>query len=124
VQQRLLIGGRLKEERKRLGLSQEAAAQAAGVRRRAYVNWEKGVAMPNAEDLAALSTHGADVLYIITGRREQPSLDDIATLTAAIEIIEEALDKRRAALPPDKKSECVALAYDILKDDGRRPHSD
>jgi hypothetical protein len=48
-----------------------------------------------------------------------PVLDDIATLTAAIEVIEEALAKRRATLAPAKKAEVIALAYDILKGDSK-----
>jgi hypothetical protein len=66
-----------------------------------------------------LAEKGMDCLYILTGRREQPALEDIKTLTAAIEVIEEALAKRRATLPPDKKAEVIALAYDILKGDAQ-----
>ncbi|WP_235893120.1 hypothetical protein [Pelomicrobium methylotrophicum] len=57
---------------------------------------------------------GADVLYILTGRRERPAseLTDRARLQAAIEVIEEVLGERR--LPPDKKAEAILLAYDLL----------
>jgi len=113
------IGTRIKEERLRLGKSQEELAACAGVQRRAQIRYEQGEREPDAGYLRAIAAHGADVLYILTGRREQPALEDIKTLTAAIEVIEEALAKRRATLPPAKKAEVIALAYDILKGDAQ-----
>jgi transcriptional regulator with XRE-family HTH domain len=100
-------------------MSQSAFAEACGVKKLAQLTYEKGDRKPDAAYLEYAAALGADVLYILTGRREQPALDDIKTLTAAIEIIEEALAKRRAALPPAKKAEVIALAYDILKGDAQ-----
>jgi DNA-binding XRE family transcriptional regulator len=111
-------GCRLKEERERLGLSQTAFAALGGASKGSQILYEKGKPCPS-DYLSAIAAHGADVLYILTGRREQPALEDIKTLTAAIEIIEEALAKRRATLPPAKKAEVIALAYDILKGDAQ-----
>lgn len=64
-----MFGERLKEERKRLGVNQDVFASAAGVSRRAYVEWEAGRVPPTAEHLAALAAADVDVLYIVTGRR-------------------------------------------------------
>jgi transcriptional regulator with XRE-family HTH domain len=111
-------GRRLREERERLGLSQTAFAAIGLVSKGSQILYEKGKPCPS-NYLSAIAAHGADVLYILTGRREQPALDDIKTLTAAIEIIEEALAKRRATMPPAKKAEVIALAYDILKGDAQ-----
>jgi transcriptional regulator with XRE-family HTH domain len=111
-------GRRLREERERLGLSQTAFAAIGLASKGSQILYEKGKPCPS-NYLSAIAAHGADVLYILTGRREQPALEDIKTLTAAIEVIEEALAKRRAALPPGKKAEVVALAYDILKGDAQ-----
>jgi hypothetical protein len=80
---------------------------------------EKGDRKPDTDYLESAIRLGADVLYILTGRREQPALEDIKTLTAAIEVIEEALAKRRATMTPAKKAEVIALAYDILKGDAQ-----
>lgn len=66
------LHARIREERERLGYSQTAFATLAGVSKQAQINWEKGAAAPNAANLAAWSTHGADVLYIVTGQRERP----------------------------------------------------
>jgi len=100
-------------------MSQSAFAEACGVKKLAQINYEKGDRKPDTDYLESAVRLGADVLYILTGRREQPALEDIKTLTAAVEVIEEALAKRRATLPPAKKAEVIALAYDILKGDAQ-----
>lgn len=64
------IGGRLKAERQRLGLSQGAMAALADASKSAQQKWERDGAAPNASGLAAFAEAGADVLYIVTGRRE------------------------------------------------------
>lgn len=55
-----------------MGYSQTAFAALAGASKHAQINWEKGVTTPNAANLAAWSTYGADALYIVTGQRERP----------------------------------------------------
>ena len=66
------ISTRLQEERKRLGLTQEAVAAQLGATKRSVINWEGGAALPGAEVLARYAAAGADVLYILTGQRSQP----------------------------------------------------
>jgi transcriptional regulator with XRE-family HTH domain len=65
-----MIGPRLKEERERIGLTQEAFSEAAGGKRRTLIDWEKGVSSPTAVQLSALSRIGVDVLYVVTGQRQ------------------------------------------------------
>lgn len=105
---------RLREERERLGLSQTAFAEGCGVKKLAQINYEKGERAPDAEYLMSASRLGADVTYILTGRRERPAseLTDRALLLAAIQVIEEGLGDKR--LPPDKKAEAILLAYELL----------
>ena len=64
-----MISTRLQEERKRLGLTQEAVATQLGATKRSVINWEGGAALPGAEVLARYAAAGADVLYILTGQR-------------------------------------------------------
>ena len=52
---------RLREERERLGFSQEAFGVLGGV--------QKGERHPDSAYLAAIAAAGADVLYILTGQR-------------------------------------------------------
>jgi len=63
------FGGRLKEERKKLGLTQSRMAEAAAVTSNTQLNCEKGVRRPDAACLAAVATAGVDVLYVLTGAR-------------------------------------------------------
>ncbi len=68
------IGDRLKEERERLRMTQESFSVAGGAGKRAYIRYEQGERLPDAGFLAALSASGADVLYIVTGQRNERAL--------------------------------------------------
>jgi transcriptional regulator with XRE-family HTH domain len=63
------ISLRLQEERRRLGLTQEALAEKLAATKRSVINWEGGAALPGAEVLSRYAAAGADVLYILTGQR-------------------------------------------------------
>lgn len=69
---------RLREERERLGLTQESFGSAGGVLKGAVINYEKGARFPDVSFLAGVANVGADVQYIVTGRRA-----DIGTFTLA-----------------------------------------
>lgn len=62
------IGARLREERERLGYSQEAFGAVGGVLKRAQIHYEKAERNPDAAYLAAIAAIGADVLYVLTGQ--------------------------------------------------------
>lgn len=64
----------LKEERKRLGLSQAVLASECGVSREMWGKYERGQASPNCEVMEKLAGLGINVLYILTGRREAEAL--------------------------------------------------
>ncbi|WP_175784262.1 helix-turn-helix domain-containing protein [Burkholderia ambifaria] len=66
------IGDRLREERVRLGLSQEDFGAIGGVKKLAQGNYEKGMRVPDAAYLAAIAAAGVDVLYVVTGTRAVP----------------------------------------------------
>ncbi|MDN4591242.1 hypothetical protein DBA29_22425 [Xenophilus aerolatus] len=63
------FAARLREERKRLGLSQGELAAAGGVQLNAQSNYETGKRSPDAEYLEAIAMHGVDVAYVLTGHR-------------------------------------------------------
>ncbi len=58
---------RLRDERKRLGLSQEALAALGGVKLNAQSNYENGKRAPDSVYLEAIALHGIDVGYLLTG---------------------------------------------------------
>ncbi len=60
---------RLKEERKRLKLTQAAAGSIAGVTRETWSRYEGGAVSPGMEALEAFALAGADVQYVLTGLR-------------------------------------------------------
>lgn len=63
------FGCRLREERERLGLNQEAFGAAGGVRKNAQSDYERDLRVPDCAYLAGVAGLGADVLYVVTGRR-------------------------------------------------------
>lgn len=60
---------RLREERKRLKLTQGDMAAAGGVKANAQVNYEKGERAPTADYLQKVLAAGIDVTYLLTGLR-------------------------------------------------------
>lgn len=65
-----VIARRLRSEAGRPLLTQDALAQAAGLRRNAIGNYLRGHRTPDAVALVAWSSLGIDVLWVLTGRRE------------------------------------------------------
>jgi len=65
----MFLGSRLKQERLRLGLTQAKLACLGKLAPGALVNYEQGTRLPRADFLAALSSAGVDVLYVVTGVR-------------------------------------------------------
>ena len=101
------IGTRLREERERLGMTQEGFGQAGGVLKRALIRYEKGERMPDATFLAAIAAAGADVLYILTGQR--------SGVAAAAPV---------AAEPPaaqlSRRALAVAQNYEATSEEGKK----
>ncbi|CDL85875.1 helix-turn-helix domain-containing protein [Xenorhabdus cabanillasii] len=67
------LGSRIKEERKKLNLTQVQFASVGGVQPTTQVNYEKGTRTPDAEYLEKIAIAGCDVLYILTGHRTPQS---------------------------------------------------
>ncbi|KJS28382.1 MAG: hypothetical protein VR76_07620 [Pseudomonas sp. BRH_c35] len=63
------LGERLREERKRLGLSQGDFGALGGVKANAQGKYESDERSPDATYLNGLSSAGVDVLYVLTGKR-------------------------------------------------------
>lgn len=62
------FGERLKEERKRLGLSQEEFAERAGIKRLAQSQYENEVRDPRKSYLAAINALGVHLYYLLFGK--------------------------------------------------------
>nr|DAI44607.1 MAG TPA: helix-turn-helix domain protein [Caudoviricetes sp.] len=65
------MGARLLEERNRLGLSQEVLSTLCGVSREMLGKYERGQSVMSSEILFALSLSGVNVLYVLTGLKNE-----------------------------------------------------
>lgn len=78
----MTVGKRLKEERKRLGLTQDEMAVQLGLTRYAQLNFEKDVNLPGGAYLLAALERGVDVMYVLYGHRAQLDPADRLLLSA------------------------------------------
>jgi transcriptional regulator with XRE-family HTH domain len=78
--------GRLRQERLRLGLSQEEFGKRGGVRKQAQIKYEQGKRQPDLNYLARIAVIGADVAYILTGDNpaHRATYDAIRAATAGV----------------------------------------
>jgi len=72
------IGGRLRQERERLGLNQTQFAAIAGATKQTLFSWEHGKTSPDGFQLARLAEEGVNVTYVLTGDREPGHAADAA----------------------------------------------
>lgn len=90
------LGERLREERKRLGLTQEAVADMFDTSKRQQIKYEQDVQAPGAMYLASACRIGMDVAYLLTGSRAGEVDPQESALLAAYRNASEEL--QRAAL--------------------------
>ncbi|CAN7596220.1 helix-turn-helix domain-containing protein [Variovorax paradoxus] len=98
-----VFSSRLREERKRLGLSQEALAELGGVKLNAQSNYETGKRAPDADYLARVAVHGVDVAFLFSGQRtpvarDASANDEQSPSTASGDIVMRAVTREEAAL--------------------------
>lgn len=92
------IGYRIKEERLRIGLTQEQLVKQTDVTVQSQRRYESDQRKPDTNYLQALASLGMDVYYILLGRREdEPS---------------------RMTVQPDERA--LINAYQSLDDEGKR----
>lgn len=63
------VGSRLRDERLRIGLSQDEFAAVGGVARRSQSAYEADERSPDADYLLAVRELGVDIFYVLTGER-------------------------------------------------------
>jgi transcriptional regulator with XRE-family HTH domain len=67
------IGGRLKKERERVGLTVVGFAEATGVSKSTQIKYEAGETSPAASYLVRALRLGVDVMFVMTGAQVSPS---------------------------------------------------
>lgn len=98
----MLFGERLKEERKRLKLSQTELAELAQVTKQSVFAYEKGNRKPDAAFLEAAANAGMDMSYLFTG--EHSGVDPVSAEDRRL------LDLFRNATPAMQQAALVLLA--------------
>ena len=75
-----LFGNRLKEQRKKMGLTQADAAQKAGIERETWGKYERGVFLPSGDVLISFLNIGIDVsaLFSVSERQSENLLAEIS----------------------------------------------
>jgi len=96
-------GDRLRQERKRLCLTQQQMADIGGVRKQAQLKYEAGQSSPNAEYLALAELHGVDVQFVLTGAPSSALAGDEAELVRRF----------RAATPELRAAALAVLATTV-----------
>lgn len=120
------IGARLREERERLKLRQEELAALCDAGASSISNWKNGTSFPNARVLAAFAEAGADVGYILTGRRaariEEPAADyqgltprEAAILDLLRGLGEDGLREIQAVAEKEKRLQALESALSRLQ---------
>jgi len=88
------MGKRLRQERKRLRLSQAELAAIGGVKANAQGHYELGIRLPRADYLASVYEVGVDVLYVVLGAKKQdPTQPLILRLNQNINAIASAVEE-------------------------------
>lgn len=105
----MTLGQRIAEQRKKLGLSQEALGERLGLSRQAVSKWEADAAVPEVDKLIALSKLFTVSVGWLLGVEEAPvsaapeeGLTD-AQLKLVEEIVQRYLDARPAVAPPPRE---------------------
>ena len=70
------IGSRLREERERLGYSEQQIAQLLGIPIDQYIRFEEGEADPGIYRMPSLFAIGFDIQFIITDERHIPGQEE------------------------------------------------
>ena len=96
----MTMGQRIAEQRKRIGLSQEALGEKMGVSRQAISKWEADGAVPEIDKLIALSKlYGVSVGWLL-GVETQPEKQTDALTESQLKMVEEIVKRYQ---PPKSK---------------------
>lgn len=123
------VGGRLKEARQALGLSQQALADRIGASKTGLQANEAGRSVPGGQLLTSMYSLGISVDWLLSGRGRM-LLDDRSVDAASpfdselLEVVLERLEAKilaaGARVTPKKKAELAVLLYDYIVETGKK----
>ena len=113
----MTIGQRIAQNRKNLGLSQEALGERLGVSRQSIYKWESDAALPEVEKLIALSRLFGISVGALLGVEETSAPEECGELTdTQLKMVEEIVSRYIGSLPKEapKKKHPVLRALLVL----------
>lgn len=110
----MTVGERLREERARLSMTQPQFAELASVRKGTQISWEKDASSPTAHALVAFAEAGADVLYILTGKRTVDIPINAARMVEAqlADTTRDLIEPERQALPGESMEQTERRVFE------------
>lgn len=118
------IGERLKEERKRLGLSQTELCERTGITRKTLFSYETGERSPNVLFLSALFDHDFDVDYILKGEQDRMRPSLMGKIQKAAESAFQMVHSTDIAVTPAQFARMLVSlleAPEMVKEDQEKP---
>ena len=110
------IADRIREERKKLGLSQDDFSKLAGIVQKTQSNYESGKRSPDTDYLLAIGNIGVDIGYVITGRRSV-TLDDLVELQQCLFEVEDWLERHHKTLTKEQTLNAAKQLFAAKKTD-------
>lgn len=125
------IGARLKEARRRLGLSQIDLAEAGGVSRSAQINYESQITVPDTNYLERIQSTKVDLPFVLGGHRLVELLSpanneqsvDWPLVQQAYDDVAFFCERFAPNCPSSYRWELIAELYRINKDKLKSPNS-
>jgi transcriptional regulator with XRE-family HTH domain len=108
------MGERLRSERKRLGWTQQQAADRLGVGRNALATYEIGRTPPDIVLLDLARQNGMDAWYILTGTRAPEAAVDLLNrelLTTTVQAVRQFATEHELDIGPDRELALVLILY-------------
>jgi transcriptional regulator with XRE-family HTH domain len=108
------VGGRMKSERHRLGLTQEDLSERLSLSRQSVAAYEAGRSPSDVKYLTQLGALGADIIFVLTGRRGDQVAEDLFDWEVATDVmaaIEEAAEKVGVTLTPKRRMGLLKFLY-------------
>ncbi len=113
------VGGRLRQERELLGLTQQKFAELGGVKRVSQHLYEQDVRVPDMNYLSRLKDHGVDVWFLFHGTRISERAGDRlprSIYVSAFRAVEElALDHDGQALSLKERERLFTFLLSLLE---------
>ncbi|HET7662345.1 MAG TPA: helix-turn-helix transcriptional regulator [Rhodanobacteraceae bacterium] len=114
------LGGRLRGERKRLGMTQARLAASVGISTPTQVGYELGTRTPDANYVTAIERLGLDERYVRTGvHRNRAAVDDLDwEFFLSVQTAGEHWFKRELGITLDRResTEIARLLYQVTID--------